>query len=140
MLDEAPRVLLRNFLNPSPAENDGFGRSVAAIGNNFVVGAPGDDTAAADGGAAYLFDETGHLLRTLMNPTPVDGDWFGVSVAALGNDVLVGAPGSTVAADNGAAYLFDGTTGGLLLTFLNPTPGDDDFFGGAVAAVGSWRC
>jgi len=38
--------------------------------------------------------------------------------------------------DTGAAYLFDGSTGTLLKTFLNPTPAAGDLFGAAVAAAG----
>ena len=78
------------------------------------------------------------LLATIPNPTVAAGDQFGVSVAAVGSDkVLIGAhKDDTGAANAGAAYLFR-TDGVLLTTFTNPTPGADDLFGYAVAAVGS---
>ena len=64
----------------------------------------------------------GDLLHTFLNPTPAADDYFGYSVAGVGSNVLVGAMGhSTGAPGAGAAYLFDGTTGALLHTFLNPT-------------------
>lgn len=131
-------TLARTFLNPTPADGDNFGYSVAAVGTNVLVGAPFDDAGATDAGAAYLFDgASGTLLRTFSNPTPAIGDWFGVSVAALGSNVLVGArQDDTGATDAGAAYLFDGATGALLRTFLNPTPAASDLFGYPVAAVG----
>ena len=80
----------------------------------------------------------GDLLQTFLNPTAAVSDQFGVSVAGVGNNVLVGAQFDDAgAADSGAAYLFDGATGSLLQTFLNPTPGVFDIFGGSVAGVGN---
>jgi len=93
----------------------------------------------AGAGSAYLFDgTTGALLLTIPNPAPADGDRFGNSLAAVGGNILVGAPwdnpgGVTHA---GSAYLFDGATGALLLTIPNPTPAAGDYFGARVAAVG----
>jgi outer membrane protein assembly factor BamB len=130
--------LARPLLNPVATEGDSFGYSVAMVGGNLLVGAPFADLGGTDAGAAYLFDgKTGDLLRTFQKPTPAAGDWFGISVAAVGENVLVGALGDdTGAHDAGAAYLFDGKTGELLRTYQNPTPAEDDWFGGAVAGVG----
>jgi hypothetical protein len=51
----------------------------------------------------------GDLLRTFLNPTPDVDDYFGYSVGAVGNNVLVGAWQDNAGATNaGAAYLFDG--------------------------------
>jgi hypothetical protein len=70
------------------------------------------------------------MLTTFTNPTPVAGDSFGFSVAALGTDrVLIGTR------DAGAAYLFS-TNGAVLTTFTNPTPPGSDYFGWSVAAAG----
>ncbi len=131
-------TLARTFLNPTPAADDNFGRSVAALGGNVLVGAPNDDTGASSAGAAYLFDgASGAFLRTFLNPTPAVEDYFGASVAAVGDNVLVGAHLDDTGATNaGAAYLFDATTGVLLQTFLNPMPATSDAFGSSVAAVG----
>src|SRR6185295_6186741 len=97
------------FLNPTPASEDEFGASIAALGNDrVIIGAPGDDTSEANAGAAYLFSANRVLLTTFNNPTPAINDEFGTSIAALGNDrVLIGAPGDgTGASRAGAAYLF----------------------------------
>ncbi len=132
LFDAGTGALLRTFLNPSPAADEWFGFSVAALGGNVLVGTARDDTGATDAGAAYLFDgASGALLRTFLNPSPAVGDEFGVSVTAVGGNVLVGAPG---APDPGAAYLFDASTGALLQTFS--TLAAFDFFGASVAAVG----
>ena len=139
LFDGTTGALLQTFPNPSPEHMDWFGHSVAAVGQNVLVGAPRDNTGASEAGAAYLFDgATGALLRTFLNPTPAANDWFGDSVAAVGSNVLVGAPyDNTGAGDAGAAYLFDGATGALLQTFLNPTPAYPDYFGTSVAALGN---
>jgi hypothetical protein len=131
--------LLQTFTSPRPAAGDMFGISVKALGNNVLVACCNDDTGATDAGAVYLFDgATGHLLRTFANPAPAVGDRFGICVAAVGNNVLVGADlDDAGAVDSGAAYLFDGATGNLLQTYLNPTPSAGDWFGVTVAALGS---
>ena len=134
-------TLLTTFTNPTPEIDDFFGSAVAALGSDRVlIGARGDNTGATDAGAVYLFSASGTLLNTFTNPTPEIADSFGSSVVALGSDrVLIGASrdvtGTTRA---GAAYLFS-TNGTLLTTFNNPTPVNDDFFGIAVAALGSDR-
>jgi Ca2+-binding RTX toxin-like protein len=139
LFDGSTGALLRTFNNPTPAAGDNFGFSVAAVGNNVLVGAIGDNTGGDNSGAAYVFDgSTGALLRTYFNPTPAGFDSFGHSVAAVGNNVLVGAPGDNTGGDNsGAAYLFDGSSGALLHTFNNPTRATLDLFGWSVAAVGN---
>ena len=139
LFDSNTGGLLQTFNNPTlPGGNDEFGRSLAALGTNVLIGAPLDDTAAPDAGAAYLFDSnTGGLLQTFNNPNPSSNDEFGRSLAAVGNNVLVGSPFDDTAATNaGAAYLFDSTTGGLLQTLLSPNPTNSGQFGTAVAAVG----
>src|SRR5262249_43321198 len=85
------------------------------------------------GGLSYLFDATGAVLRTFTNPGSFGG--FGTSVAVVGGNVLIGVkddgPGG------GAAYLFDGTTGALLLTIPDPSPAAERLFGSVVAAFGN---
>ncbi|HYG24859.1 MAG TPA: tail fiber domain-containing protein [Verrucomicrobiae bacterium] len=134
-------TLLTTFTNPAPAIGDSFGSSVAAVGNDRVmIGAFLDDTGANGAGSAYLFSTNGALLMTFTNPTPAAGDRFGVRVASMGNDrVLIGASDDDTGAGNaGAAYLFS-VNGTLLTTFTNPAPAVNDYFGSAIAPVGSDR-
>ena len=132
-------ALLRTLRKPAPAAGDEFGYSVAGLNDKIIVGAPFDSGVAHYAGAAYLFDTTGTLLLTLQKPQPSIGDEFGSSVAPVGKNILVGAPGnySNDPIDSGAAYMFDGTTGNLIRTFLNPTPAKNDMFGLSVAALGT---
>ncbi len=134
-------TLLTTFTNPTPANYDWFGYSVAAVGaDQVLMGAPYDCTGASSAGAAYLFSANGALLKTFTNPTPGVHDLFGNAVAAVGTDrVLIAAPCDDTGANfAGTAYLFS-TNGGLLRTFTNPTPADQDYFGSSVAAVGTDR-
>jgi hypothetical protein len=139
LFDITNGTLLQTFNNPTPAGGDFFGSSLAMSGNNALVGAPYDATGGVNAGSAYLFDiTTGTLLQTFNNPTPASFDSFGFSVAISGNNALIGALGDDTGGDNaGSAYLFDITTGTLLQTINNPTPGGDDSFGNSVAISGN---
>jgi hypothetical protein len=73
---------LQTINNPTPAAGDFFGDSVAISGSTVAVGASDNDTGATDAGSVYLFGAaSGNLLRTINNPAPEAGDWFGLSVA-----------------------------------------------------------
>ncbi|MCL1468468.1 Calx-beta domain-containing protein [Argonema galeatum] len=137
--NDAVSVPKLTFQNPNPNIFNGFGQSVAAVGNNVLIGSPYDNTGGTVAGAAYLFDgNTGGLLRTFLNPSPNDGDNFGSSIAVVGNKVLIGTPGEKVGSNTvGTAYLFDLSTGALQATFLNPAPQQFAPFGASVAGVGN---
>ena len=124
---------------------DRFGGAIAAVGNDrLLAGAIYDDTAATDAGAAYLIDvATGALLQTFTRPSgAASEDRFGDAVAALGDDALVGAPKANDGSPlSGVVYLFDSTTGAVLLTLHNPAPAvsplnSGDQFGASIAAFG----
>ncbi len=145
LFDSQSGNLLQVFENPTQRSNgeaSGFGRTVAAVGDNVLIGSRWDDSGVDGAGAAFLFDgSTGELLHTFTSPTPFEGEEFGFSVAAFENDVLIGARWDNrwdgLGHDSGgAAYLFDGETGALLQTFANPSPGAWDAFGISVAALG----
>ncbi|MEO6026113.1 MAG: DUF4215 domain-containing protein [Candidatus Binatia bacterium] len=140
LFNSATGVLIRTFLNPDPGVNDGFGMAIATLGNNLLVGAPGDASGGGGGGAAYLINTTnGAVLQVFLNPTPAAGDRFGSAIAAVGGNVLVGAPNhDTPAAPNcGEAYLFNPATGSAIRTFANPTPATGDLFGSTVSTLGA---
>lgn len=137
--------LQRSIPNPTPA-NDLFGQSISLSGGRVLVGAQLNDTGGTDTGRAYLFNAaTGALLQTFANPNPAglpsgQSDGFGVSASLSGNLALIGAQGDetgTTLNNSGTAYLFDATTGALLRTFTNPSPGINDNFGLAVAVSGN---
>ncbi len=132
-------TLMTTLTNPAPGSSNWFGYSVATIPpDKLIVGAPNNDTAGSNAGAAYLFSTNGTLLSTFLKPQAAPGDNFGISVAALGtSQVLIGATGDdTGAANAGAAYVFD-LAGNWQATLPNPVPASSDFFGSAVAGVGT---
>ena len=123
--------LLHELQKPIPLMGEHFGTSVAGIGMKVLVGAPAAQAAGVDVGTAYLFDaRTGRLLLTFQKPAPSGGEQFGLTVAAAGDDVLIGAPTDD---QGGRVYLFDGNTGTLLRTFADPAAQTDDQFGAAIA-------
>lgn len=132
--------LMHTLNNPTPAQGDSFGRSVAISGNHVLVGAPGDDHGELSGvGRAYLFSAaTGALIRTFDPPNLLEFASFGSSVAISNSLVLIGSilDGSSVSRP-GAAYLFDASTGALLHK-LSPRPESGDYsgFGAPVAISG----
>ncbi len=117
--------LLHTFSNPAPVGLGRFGYSLAALGENVLVGARGNLVGQYYAGVVYLFDgETGDLLHTFVNPTPDPHDSFGASIAVRGNKVLIGAysDDDISGRDSGAVYLFNASTGDLLRTFRVPEP------------------
>src|SRR5207249_5012814 len=129
--------LLRVLRKPgTPAAGDAFGAALAAVGDSVLVGAPGDDTAAPGGGAAFVFgpmDAPPPPLLTLTNPRATDGDQFGFAVAAAGNRLLVGAPGNH--RGEGVVFLLRADTGAPIRTFAKPTPRAGDRFGASIAVT-----
>ncbi len=91
---------------------DRFGAAVAISGVRAIVGAPRDDGAASDAGAAYVLRYDGPVLGWVIEDTlhasdAGAGDEFGTGVAISGDVVVVGAPrDDDIAAQAGAAYVF----------------------------------
>ncbi|NQT11614.1 MAG: tandem-95 repeat protein, partial [Planctomycetes bacterium] len=109
--------------------------SVWSDQNRNLLRDPGESS--LEGWTVELHAGAGNYLRTFQKPAPAEDDRFGSSIATLNGNVIVGAQGdSTGAPRAGAVYMFDGSTGELLRTLLNPTPENDDMFGGSVAVVG----
>ena len=126
----------RIVTKPRPVANDQFGIAAIAFGENFLVGASGDDTGARDAGALFVVNgETGRIMRTISNPDPRASDRFGSVVAVSGQGVVVGVPNKDAAriADAGAVYIY-GEQLERPLAIANPTPGVRDNFGFSVAA------
>jgi len=135
-----PLSPLLALVDPNQTVNGAFGSDVAVSGNVAVVGAFGEDTGATDAGSVYIYDvTTGALLRTLNNPTPTASDRFGEKVAIDGNIAVIGASrDNATTVDDGAAFIFDVTTGALLHTLTGPTPAASDGFGASVAIDGNY--
>jgi hypothetical protein len=130
------------------ADDDGFGWSVAISGDTVIVGAPGEDGAGTDRGAAYVFerntggaDAWGEVVR-LSASDAADSDKFGQSVAISSDTAVVGAELEDGAGtDRGAAYVFERNTGGAdawgeVAKLTASDAEDEDRFGASVAISG----
>jgi hypothetical protein len=98
---------------PGPPGNGHFGRAVDLSGDILIIGAPLDDTFAADGGRTYVYsrNEGGNdnwgLLATIEPNVPSASDSFGWDVAVSGNVVAAsGLYNDDAGIDDGSVYLF----------------------------------
>jgi hypothetical protein len=79
-------------LNPTPASQDWFGRTMTAIDDeHFLVGSSFDKTLGLNTGAAYLYNTTAELLQTFLPPEPVPDGHFSVDLATLDQLILIGS-------------------------------------------------
>jgi hypothetical protein len=96
-------------------DRDGFGWSVAVIGNTAVVGAPYKSGTASQAGAAYVFARSGAVWSQQQKLTASDaagGALLGWSVAVSGETAVVGAYGDDDAGHaSGSAYVFVRSSG-----------------------------
>ena len=130
--------LVTTIVSPRPVEFGRFGVALAAFGDDLLVSEENGLTGDVRAGVVHLFDgATGAFIRSYFNPTPKAAEVFGNSVAASGNNVLIGALRNEKGQTSGAAYLFDGTTGNLIATLINPERGVRDSFAQSVAAIGN---
>lgn len=145
---------------------DRFGWSVSAAGDmdgdgrdDLIVGAPYNDGAATDAGAAYIiYGATGGPSASLATATrllgAIAGDNFGWSVTDAGNFlagtadcVAVGAPSNNQAGlDAGAVYVFEGRTGNInpdatadLVAIVGAAAKAGAQYGFAVRNAGRWN-
>lgn len=146
--------------------SDSFGFAVAISGNTAVVGAPEEDSNAANvngnqnddslgnSGAAYVFVRTAGAWTQqayLKASNPGNGDGFGSSVAISGETIVVGAPAedsnatgvdgpdNNFAVGSGAAYVFTRVLGTTWIpdAYLKASNTDlGDSFGTSVAISG----
>ena len=134
-----PLVLVRTI--SAPLVQGYFGGSFATLDSSRVlIGAPFDYTSGMPAGAAYLYDvNTGALVQSYQNPAPEVNGLFGMSVAALGTNLLIGAPAADVGAvaDAGKAYVFSSSSGTPSATHQAPTPVTSGGFGYGVGALGT---
>jgi cysteine-rich repeat protein len=118
--------VIRPYPNPTLDGGDLFGFAVATVGSDVLVGAPGDDAAGIDAGAAYLLDgDTAALLQTFVDPSP--SLYFGFAVAGGGGLAYVGDPLSQ------SVQVYDPGSGTLLGSLVNPAPLEGGSFGRAIA-------
>lgn len=132
-------------LGSDSANFDSFGESIALSGTTLIAGAPDHDVGAFNGGAAYIFTDSGSNWteqQKLMPAGLASSDNFGEAVAIHGNRALIGAPKRNIGlrSDAGEAWFYNrsGTTWSLLSSLTAPSQQDNDKFGQAVATDGTF--
>ena len=136
----APPVPVVTLHNPTPAEGDYYGSTVAISGTRVVVGASGDDTGATNTGSAYVYDMSSITptvpVLTLRDPAPAADDYFGRMVAISGMRVVVGSAWRGV----GRVYVYDlGSPAPAVpvVAMRRPSMESDSAFGSTVALSGA---
>jgi len=132
---------LRRIAPAGLMADDCFGQAVAISQNRLLIGAPGRDGAAADEGAAYLFDRiTGDFVVQLApGGTTNAGRHFGSSVALAQALAVVGAPGADVngVSAAGTTHVFHLADGSEMIRLRPENYGNGNYgVGRAVAAAG----
>jgi hypothetical protein len=97
---------------------DRFGSAVAMQGDSLIVGAPGDDDAASEGGSVYVFERVGGAWTQVQKLLGIGADTLeavGWSLALDGDTFVAGAADDHHGGgqfDGGAAYVFTRTATG----------------------------
>ena len=133
---EGDNWVLKQPLSSGGSSSDGFGASVAMDGDTLVIGAPGDTEMGAGAGAAYVLTPDGNnFMQNKLTPGPGQAG-FGMSVAASGGKVGVGAPNSQVGnLLSGSVSMFQmiGNNVDALGSFNGSSSGNGDGFGTAIS-------
>ena len=119
------------------AANDNFGVSIATAADKIVVSAYGDES---NTGSVYVYD-VNNLSATPTKLTAFDaaaGDYFGQSVAATADKIIVGASyDDDNGFSSGSVYVYDANDLSAQPTKLTAFDGDSgDTFGGKLAVSG----
>jgi hypothetical protein len=131
---------------PNGKSADWFGSSVAIDGKRLVIGAYGADPRGEKSGAAFIFRKDdrdgGWTLDAELAPSDLNaGDWFGFSVALLGDRVAVGAPRDDGSGESaGCVRVFRREREGWELeATLRPEPGQSTVWAGYSLAMQGQR-
>ncbi len=128
--------LSTTWTHAAPNGVEVYGEGLAVDGAGVLVGSPGVGIGT---GHAYLYALGGTLVRTFIDPTPLDASFFGAPVLLTPTQVIVADEDTTVSGVGlaGAVYVFDRASGAPVATLTAPKPGQSDFFGQAMATVGT---
>ncbi len=118
-----------------PNINDHFGNSLSLTDNFLLVGAYGDDAAASNAGAAYVFSGATLATQTKLMPVGIAANsdcGYGVSISQ--NTAIIGSRYANGGKGRAFVYVYNGTNWNQFGAALNPsvTGNDAAQFGAAV--------
>lgn len=125
---------------PNGQSGDAFGHDLAVSGELAIIGASGIDDAAADAGAAFIYDLTTLEQRhKLLANDAGDGDRFGWAVDIDEHSAIVGARYDDDRGHlSGSAYIYDVQSGQQRQKLLPPLEdATGHWFGASVAISGN---
>lgn len=126
---------LYDFQNPTPSSGDHFGQDLGSHNGYVLLGDHGNDVGHQNSGSAYLVNlgvGSGSTIHHFYNMVSSNGRNFGWDFASVGNNLFISELRGN--GNVGSVHLYDGTTFGLIRTFANPYPGNDDRFGSEIEA------
>ena len=132
----------QELLRVTPADiqpGDFFGWDVAGTGQRLFVSALNSGIGSNETGSVYVFSPfTGEQFGELVGSDTVEGDGFGLSIAASGARLLIGAPtDNSPAEEAGSAYIFNTGTNQQVFKLTASDASAVDRFGTDVAISGS---
>ena len=130
--------LVMTLLSPNVERNSVFGIAVDVSEGRLIVGTEDTVDGFDRAGRAYVFNTTsGSLISTLTTTNPATNGFFGSSVAINNEIAIVGAFDESANGVNqaGRVYLFNATTGSLIMTLVSPDAQIEGSFGVAVKLV-----
>lgn len=133
----------QKLLPSSGAAGDFFGRSVSIGSDTIFVGATGNDVAASNAGAVFVFQKTGAIwfqTQRLTASNAGSGDNFGLAISISGDTAAISAPYRDSPGKNsvGIVYSFS-RINGVWTEQQNlslPNPVAEDSFGSSVSLSG----
>jgi len=137
-------TLAQKISPPGGSNGDLFGYSVDLFQQAIVAGAPGDDDAALNAGAAYKFSKSGSSWALNQKIVPITGqanDGFGVGVARSFRSIVVGVPlDDEPEANQGSARFFGEAGGGQVWgeIYIADDGAIDDRLGGGIDVDDCW--
>src|SRR4030095_5446752 len=123
--------------HPNPTPDARFGAAVALTSTRAFIGSPGDDAAAIDAGAVFVY-----TLPIIIPAAPA----LTLNAPSLeafhhvGSAIAVSGPRTVVGTQAGVAYVYDlasATPAAPVAVLQNPRAGVPDRFGAAVAISGT---
>jgi FG-GAP repeat protein len=135
LFDASTGAKIAKLLPSDGAANDDFGSSIAIDNGIVAVVASGDDDNGANSGSVYLFSATtGEQIAKLLPSDGAANDNFGSSIAIDNGVVAVGAwTDDDNGINSGSAYLFNASTGALIVKLLASDGAVEDRFGNSIA-------
>jgi hypothetical protein len=119
------------LLASDSSTGDGFGASVAIIGNTAVIGAYGDDENGFMSGSSYVFTQDGSGNWTeqakLLASDGASGDMFAFAIAVDADTAIIGAfTKDDNGSNSGSSYVFDLSPFVSVITASLDVKPDDD--------------